>query len=628
MNNERLPRDFENLEPPLDAAVRAALAEPLPEDAIERVKARARQLAHAPAVPLPTLSDSHEQSRKVRRVVVACLSLAATLLAIVTGLSLLDQSTGRAFAEMVEKVSAARSVRLTTATRLNRRQETTGQLYLQDKRLRHEQFDGLLVHIADLERNEALFLDTHRKLAESVELDANFAREFTDPIDQLRRAKSDDAEYIGEEILDGRRTHVYRLDKVDLLGINADAEMLVWISVESELPAKITIHDTDPKAEVEIRLENIIWNEPLAPEKFALDIPRGYERGSVVIAPSGPEPKDSTPTTVDASALAEGILSSDRVPAQVLWSPDGSTITALLRDPESTPAPKRQPNELRRWDVSSGKLLWSEQVAGASSVAATADGELLATVIGFEVQLRDAASGKLKRTWATDKPLSPLAFSPDGETLAAGIAEWGPYGGSGGKPSGGVQFWDVDSSSLVQSLDDDKPTTFIGYSTDGHLLASSSNGGPVKLWDVSTARLTRVLPARFAADFSPDGETIACPAAALSADKTVGQVDVYNLEDGSLVESYTTHKAKGPSWLLSVKFSPDGSSLAAADWNGTVNTWNVATVERQRTLTLDAGVLAVAFAPDGETLATGSEDKTLRLWKLQAETASEAGRAK
>ena len=130
----------------------------------------------------------------------------------------------------------------------------------------------------------------------------------------------------------------------------------------------------------------------------------------------------------------------------------GTTITALMQDPESVPPLEQQPNELRQWDVATGKLRWSEKVAGAGWVAGTADGMSFATVIGYEVQLRDAASGKVTRKWATDEPLLPLAFSPDGKTLAAGITEWGPYGGKGGQVSGGVQFWDVERASLVRSI--------------------------------------------------------------------------------------------------------------------------------------------------------------------------------
>jgi hypothetical protein len=45
MNNEYRFPNFDGLEPALQAAVKAALDEPIPEDAIDRVKARANLLA-------------------------------------------------------------------------------------------------------------------------------------------------------------------------------------------------------------------------------------------------------------------------------------------------------------------------------------------------------------------------------------------------------------------------------------------------------------------------------------------------------------------------------------------------------------------------------------------------------
>ena len=139
----------------------------------------------------------------------------------------------------------------------------------------------------------------------------------------------------------------------------------------------------------------------------------------------------------------------------------------------------------------------------------------------------------------------------------------------------------------------------------------------MKLWDAATGELTRIFPCRAEADFSPDGETIACVSAASSADKTIGKVNLYNLRDGSLVNSFASEKGASASWLLCVTFSPDGRLLAASDWNGTVTLWEVATGERKQTITDHrAGVRSAVFAPDGGTLATGSEDKTLRLSKL------------
>ena len=216
--------------------------------------------------------------------------------------------------------------------------------------------------------------------------------------------------------------------------------------------------------------------------------------------------------------LADGILSRDRVPAKSFGSPEGKTITALMRDPESVPAAGatgKRVAPMGRGDRKAA-LVRTRSVAPVGWPE-PADGKTVwRQSLGTKCNLRDAASGKIMRKWATDQPLSPLAFSPDGKMLAAGITQWGPYGGNGGKESGGVQFWDIERASLVRSIADDKPVTFIRYSVDGKCLATSSNAGPLKLWNVATGELTRIFPALGQADFSPDGKTIACQVATAS----------------------------------------------------------------------------------------------------------------
>jgi WD40 repeat protein len=69
--------------------------------------------------------------------------------------------------------------------------------------------------------------------------------------------------------------------------------------------------------------------------------------------------------------------------------------------------------------------------------------------------------------------------------------------------------------------------------------------------------------------------------------------------------------------VVSVALSPDGSTLAAADSDGTVSLWDLATGQATATLFGHTEhVWSVAFSPDGHTLAAGSMDGTVRLWAL------------
>ncbi|HLA85789.1 MAG TPA: hypothetical protein VJL29_13445 [Thermoguttaceae bacterium] len=160
----------------------------------------------------------------------------------------------------------------------------------------------------------------------------------------------------------------------------------------------------------------------------------------------------------------------------------GTTITALMQDPESVPPLERKPNELRQWDVATGKLRWSERVAGAGWVAGTADGKALATAIGREVQLRDAATGQVTRRWTTDEHLSPLAFSPDGHLLAASDC------------NGTVTLWNVATGERRQTITDHRAgVSSAVVAPDGATLATGSEDKTLRLSKLP-AELIRLLP--------------------------------------------------------------------------------------------------------------------------------------
>src|SRR5207237_935629 len=75
--------------------------------------------------------------------------------------------------------------------------------------------------------------------------------------------------------------------------------------------------------------------------------------------------------------------------------------------------------------------------------------------------------------------------------------------------------------------------------------------------------------------------------------------------------------------VFSVKFSPDGKTIAAASWDRQVRLWDVGTNKELKTFIIPnipnfstTGVWTVDYSPDGKTIATGSQDKLIRLWDV------------
>jgi WD40 repeat protein len=72
---------------------------------------------------------------------------------------------------------------------------------------------------------------------------------------------------------------------------------------------------------------------------------------------------------------------------------------------------------------------------------------------------------------------------------------------------------------------------------------------------------------------------------------------------------------RGPAGaVLTLAISPDGTTLAAADYHGQISFWDTATLEVRPFRLSHAGVHALAFAPDGHALASGGFDGTILIW--------------
>ena len=208
-----------------------------------------------------------------------------------------------------------------------------------------------------------------------------------------------------------------------------------------------------------------------------------------------------------------------------------------------------------------------------------------------------------------------VAFSAAGHILASGSSE------------GIVRLWDVTDPVRAHPLG--QPLTggtgaveAVAFSPGGHTLASGDADGTVRLWNVTDpvhpGRLGRPLAVGagtvYSVAFSPGGRTLASG----SLDGTVRLWNVVDPAHPRLLGQPLTGSTTG---VETVAFSPDGHTLASGDADGEIRLWNVVDPARARLLGqhLAGGagtVYSVAFSPSGRTLASGSLDGTVRLWNV------------
>lgn len=192
------------------------------------------------------------------------------------------------------------------------------------------------------------------------------------------------------------------------------------------------------------------------------------------------------------------------------------------------------------------------------------------------------------------------------------------------------------SQEITFRLPDNDPNTnsdvirSVALSPDGSLLAAGygrfvgmlqeSRPGQAVLWDARTGTRKASFVARIdgvcSVAFSPDGETLA------SAEYP-GVVRLWNVRSGR-----KRLEIKAPAWIAGeIAFSPDGKTLATGLWTGAVDgdsppgndilLWDTASGKPVLTLKGHTeGVHALGFSPDGKRLVSGSMDGTAKVWDV------------
>jgi WD40 repeat protein/serine/threonine protein kinase len=263
----------------------------------------------------------------------------------------------------------------------------------------------------------------------------------------------------------------------------------------------------------------------------------------------------------------------------------------------------------RVWDTVTGRELF--RVAHARTVESvdfSPDGTLFAFADDNETRICDGTTGKeIHRLPNTGRP---LAFSPDGRTLATATRfdEEETH-----DRVNDIRLWEVGTWREGPVLQGFPNFLFIvAFSPDGKLLLAAGgearNHGEMRAWEVGTGK--QVFGVRghanaiFQAAFAPGGRRIA------SAGMD-GQIKLWDPAAGRELLTLSGHR--GP--VLGVAFSPDGSLLASCGKDGTIRLWDGTPADGPRTLRGHTGLVhGIAFSSDGKVVAAGGTDSTVTLF--------------
>jgi WD40 repeat protein len=277
----------------------------------------------------------------------------------------------------------------------------------------------------------------------------------------------------------------------------------------------------------------------------------------------------------------------------------GSQGLPVLHSLDSNAIPEMQPEE--------GEGPAALSADGATAVVTTIEkGEATRRVL----VVVDLVSGKERGRFVDDRPLTALALTANGsEMVSAGF-------------DGVLKIWDVAGGIQKRAfrafLD---PVWGMAFSPDGQTFAAGGNNRELKSWSTSDWTEEPVVYAghgstiNFVA-FSPDGERL------------VSGGD----DDLALVWSTKPNRPltempqllRGPKWAdatPSLAFSPDSRFFAGTAADGTIKVWRSDTAEC--VVTIPTYVRSVEFARNGDAIIGKGYDGTIRQWQIDGRQSGE-----
>jgi RNA polymerase sigma factor (sigma-70 family) len=307
--------------------------------------------------------------------------------------------------------------------------------------------------------------------------------------------------------------------------------------------------------------------------------PLGHPEVVLAQAPP-PEVRD---ITIDEQVLA------------LAFSPDGQRlVTAGARHVK--------PGQLKVWEVSSGKLLYKLRgIAGVRSVAFSPDGQQIAAgQFGGMIRLHNAVNGGVRRAvQAHEMGVNGLAYSADGNRLAsAGLDRL-------------VKVWELPDLSRAQVFAGHTDMVYsVAFFRHGRAIVSGGMDRTARIWDLTTGKQKFLLRGHANAietvAISPDDQLVGTA----SWDRTVKLWDAQTGKELATLRGHD-HSAQA------LAFSPDCRLLAVATYSGSLYFWDVpARKLLDQVQKHFAPVWSVAFSPVGARLASGSTDRTAILWDV------------
>ena len=308
--------------------------------------------------------------------------------------------------------------------------------------------------------------------------------------------------------------------------------------------------------------------------------------GAVLLSGSGSMGRDSGMKLWDAATgvLVRTAEQHQEAVRSVAFSPDGERILSTS-------------DRMKLWDARSGALLhtFDEDNLTVQTAMFSPDGTRILRAQDNVMQLREISTGSIVRSFAStgDHWVRSVAISPDGARVLSGGGEPPRASAPEIDRNADMKLWDAGSGALLRTFKGHtKPVSSVAFSPDGSRVLSGSLDGTIRLWDQHKDTPVRIyrghLGAVTSVAFSPNGSQILSG----SFDRTI---KLWDIASGTAVRSFEGHAEV----VNSVAFSRDGTRVLSGGDDQTLRIWSVETGRLIVTLFSGDNDEWLALTPEG-----------------------------
>ncbi|HLU46497.1 MAG TPA: protein kinase, partial [Planctomycetota bacterium] len=256
--------------------------------------------------------------------------------------------------------------------------------------------------------------------------------------------------------------------------------------------------------------------------------------------------------------------------------------------------------DVRIWDARTGRMIrriraHEDRVYRAA--LSHDDRFLLTASRDGTARLYDLAASGEPRTLALGAQVDDVAFSPQGDLLAAVTA------------SGRVIVEETETGrTIIDRVLGAGALRSVSFRPDGGAIVTGSQAGIVFIIEIDSGREISLRGHRDQvehAEHSPDGTRVVTA----SFDKTA---KLWDATTGEMLVELVGHEDR----VQRAVFARDGRRVATVSFDGTVRTWALETVLAQRSYRHEDYAYSVGFSPDGRFVVSTSRDGTVRMARV------------